>query len=137
MIPMFVSMQTMRRGVATSAAAMAKRGSIASRNGSANVMPVPRRNVRRLIGASGIGTCIGLSGIWRQLLETVSVTNREIKRQKLLLARDPGSDLFHPARGMFTQARSAEVDTFAAAVAELALDRIAVRTFERDAILPQ
>ncbi len=48
MMPMFVSMQIMRRGFATSVAAVAKRGSIASRKGSASVMPAPRRNVRRL-----------------------------------------------------------------------------------------
>lgn len=46
---MFVSMQTMRRGGAAAVAASAVRGSMASRNGRARVMPVPRSSVRRFI----------------------------------------------------------------------------------------
>ena len=38
---------------------------------------------------------------------------------------------------MLAQALAAEVDTLPAALAEFALERIRIRTFEGDAILPQ
>ena len=44
---MFVSMQTMRRGVALAVEAAPNAGSMASRNGSVRAMPVPRRKARR------------------------------------------------------------------------------------------
>src|SRR5438552_1533180 len=50
MMPMFVSIATMRRGTAACVAradTVLKTGSIASRKGSATVTPVPRRKVRR------------------------------------------------------------------------------------------
>jgi hypothetical protein len=47
MMPMFVSMQTIRRGVTEAPAEAANAGRIASRNGNAIVTPTPRKKARR------------------------------------------------------------------------------------------
>ena len=49
----------------------------------------------------------------------------------------PGRDFFTPARGVFAQAGSAEVDAFAAVLAEILLEGGAVGAGEGDSVLPQ
>jgi hypothetical protein len=56
-------------------------------------------------------------------------------RRSLILFQ-PRSNFVHPARRVFAQTWPAEMDALPAVIAEVALDRVAVRAFERDAVFP-
>ena len=57
--------------------------------------------------------------------------------QVLRLTFDPRHDFLRPLRAVLAEALATEVDSLPVAFAEIALERVAVRAFEREAVLPQ
>src|SRR6185295_14427796 len=53
------------------------------------------------------------------------------------LSIEPRRDFVHPARGVFSQSLAAEVHTLAAAVTEIAGERVAVRAFQSNSGFPK